>query len=142
SLLWHTVLRAQSAPGFPCALFRERDNEMATPRADRAAGMRTRVRRHTRLSSPGLTGRPSIPETAVIEPKGRGVLDTPWVHEASATPARVLLRWDDVMASSALKSALRSTACMQAADLKTILHRRLTEPPRRSVGNCGATTRT
>jgi hypothetical protein len=43
------------------------------------------------------------------------------------------------MASSALKSALRSTACMQAADLKTILHRRLTERRRRSVGNCGAT---
>jgi len=30
-----------------------------------------------RLSSPGLTGRSSIPETAVIEPKSRGVLDTP-----------------------------------------------------------------
>jgi hypothetical protein len=29
---------------------------------------------HTQLSSPGLTGRPSIPETVVIEPKGRGVL--------------------------------------------------------------------
>ena len=57
----------------------------------------------------------------------------------SATPARVLLRWDDVMASSALKSALRSTACMQAVDLKTILHWRLTERRRRSVGNCGAT---
>src|SRR5262245_31888965 len=24
----HTVLRAQSAPGFPCALFKERDNEI------------------------------------------------------------------------------------------------------------------
>ena len=28
-------------------------------------------------SSPGLTGRPSIPEAPVIEPKGRGVLDRP-----------------------------------------------------------------
>src|SRR5580700_8099061 len=27
------------------------------------------------LSSPGLTGRPSIPEAPVIEPHGRGVLD-------------------------------------------------------------------
>jgi hypothetical protein len=32
------------------------------------------------MSSPGSTGRSSIPETAVIEPKGRGVLDAP--HEA------------------------------------------------------------
>jgi len=28
SLLSHTGLRAQSAPGFPCALFKERDNEI------------------------------------------------------------------------------------------------------------------
>src|ERR1700730_1159475 len=60
----------------------------------------------------------------------------PWVHDTSATPARVLWRWENVMASSALKSALRSTACMQAVDLKTILHLRLTERRRRSVGNC------
>jgi hypothetical protein len=31
-------------------------------------------------SSPGLTGRSSIPETAVVEPRSRGVLDAP--HEA------------------------------------------------------------
>ncbi|MET4206521.1 hypothetical protein [Bradyrhizobium sp. LA2.1] len=29
------------------------------------------------LSSPDLIGRSSIPEAAVIEPKGRGVLDAP-----------------------------------------------------------------
>jgi hypothetical protein len=29
------------------------------------------------MSSPGLTGRPSIPEAAVLEPIGRGVLDRP-----------------------------------------------------------------
>jgi hypothetical protein len=29
------------------------------------------------LSSPGLTGRPSIPEAVVIESRGRGVLDRP-----------------------------------------------------------------
>jgi hypothetical protein len=29
------------------------------------------------LSSPGSTGRPSIPEPAVIEPISRGVLDRP-----------------------------------------------------------------
>jgi hypothetical protein len=29
----------------------------------------------TQLSSPGLTGRSSIPEAVVIDPEGRGVLD-------------------------------------------------------------------
>src|SRR2546423_9859617 len=84
-------------------------------------------------------GRSSIPEAAVIEPISRGVLDTPWVHDASATPARVLWRWDNVMASSALKSALRFTACMQAVNLKTKLLLRSAGRRRRSVGNCGAT---
>src|SRR5258705_13788916 len=70
--------------------------------------------------------------------KGRGVLDTPWVHDKRATPDRVLWRWDNVMASSALRSALRSTACMQAVDLKTKLHLRSTGRRRRSIGNCGA----
>src|SRR3977135_567630 len=78
-------------------------------------------------------------ETSVIELRSRGVLDTPWVHDTSATPARVLWRWDNVMASSALKSALRSTACTQAVDLKTKLLLRLSGRRRRSVGNCGAT---
>src|SRR5437879_5467682 len=35
-----------------------------------------RERRLPQSSSPGLTGRPSIPETAVIESRSRGVLDT------------------------------------------------------------------
>src|SRR6202163_3580042 len=43
------------------------------------------------------------------------------------------------MASSALRSGLRSTACMQAVDLKTKLHLRLTGRHRRSVENCGVT---
>src|SRR5689334_14815941 len=33
--------------------------------------------RQTPLSSPGLTGRSSIPEAALIEPRSRGVLDAP-----------------------------------------------------------------
>src|ERR1700704_1850680 len=66
-------------------------------------------------------------------------VDSPWVHDTSATPARVLWRWDNVMASSALKSALRSTACTQAVDLKTKLLLRLSGRRRRSVENCGAT---
>jgi hypothetical protein len=32
---------------------------------------------HPQSSSPGSTGRSSIPETAVIDPMGRGVLDHP-----------------------------------------------------------------
>src|SRR5439155_22381988 len=32
---------------------------------------------HSQSSSPGLTGRPSIPETPVMESRSRGVLDTP-----------------------------------------------------------------
>ena len=43
------------------------------------------------------------------------------------------------MASSALKSELRSTGCMQPVDLKTKLRLRLTGRRRRSVGSCGAT---
>src|ERR1700681_498205 len=65
-------------------------------------------------------------------------VDGSWVHDTSATPARVLWRWDNVMASSALRSALRSTACMQAVDLKTKLHLRSTAHRRGSVGSCGA----
>jgi hypothetical protein len=33
--------------------------------------------KQTPLSSPGLTGRPSIPETPAIVPRSRGVLDRP-----------------------------------------------------------------
>ena len=43
------------------------------------------------------------------------------------------------MASSALRSALRSTACMQAVDLKPKLLLRLTGRGQRSVGNSSAT---
>src|SRR6202047_2258028 len=63
----------------------------------------------------------------------------PWVHDTSATPARVVWRWDKVMASSALKSALRYTACMQAVYLKTKLLLRLAGRRQRSVGNWSAT---
>src|ERR1700677_970391 len=66
-------------------------------------------------------------------------IEGPWVHDTSATPARVLWRWDNVMASSALKSALRFTACMQAVNLKTQLLLRSAGRHRRSVGNCDAT---
>jgi hypothetical protein len=45
----HGGLRAQSAPGFPCALFEGRANELASPGRKRVAGMRTHV-------SPSLRG--------------------------------------------------------------------------------------
>src|SRR3981189_2027202 len=77
--------------------------------------------------------------TSQFNLRERGVLDTPWVHDTSATPARVLWRWDDVMASSALRSALRSTGCLQAVDLKTKLRLRWTGRRRRLVVNFGAT---
>src|SRR6478752_5310804 len=47
-----------------------------TTRAFRAARMRTHVLNTSQLSSPA-SGRSSSPETSVIEPKSRGVLDTP-----------------------------------------------------------------
>src|ERR1700761_3421539 len=57
------------------------------------------------------------------------------VHDTSATPAKVLSRWENVMASSALKSALRYTACMQAVYLKTKLRLHSAGYRRRSVVN-------
>jgi hypothetical protein len=37
------------------------------------------------VSSPGLTGRPSIPEAFVIKPRGLGVLDHPLAAFAKAS---------------------------------------------------------
>ena len=45
------------------------------PRSVEACLQRTQTTPHSQLSSSGLTGRSSIPETAVIESIGRGVLD-------------------------------------------------------------------
>ncbi|MGX1425851.1 hypothetical protein AB7M59_006286 [Bradyrhizobium elkanii] len=42
------------------------------------------------LSSPGSTGRSSIPETLVLEPRSRGVLDHP--HARAMTPKRMRAR--------------------------------------------------
>src|SRR5258707_638824 len=43
---------------------------------------------HSQSSSPGLTGRPSIPQASVIEPRGRGVLDTPHARSMTAVGTR------------------------------------------------------
>jgi hypothetical protein len=76
SLLQHTAMRAQSAPGFPCALFKEGVTRWHNP-GENLSREWARMFVYSTLSSPGLTGRPSIPETAVIDPKGPGVLDHP-----------------------------------------------------------------
>ena len=85
-----------------------------------------------------LAGEPLCSDGLASAPTSRCPLERPgtarsstaagrsWVHDTSATPARVLWRWDNVMASSALRSALRSTACMQAVNLKTKLRLRST----------------
>src|SRR5262245_8645246 len=91
----HTVLRAQSAPGFPCALFPEegqgdckaqaksrREHGSVCPQLSSPA---TRLRQGSAGVSTGpaealakaASGRSSIPETAEIERRGRGVLDHP-----------------------------------------------------------------
>src|SRR5206468_4216087 len=54
-------------------LFREVAKITCKPRALCVA----RMRAHTQMSSPGSTGRPSIPETLMMEPIGPGVLDPP-----------------------------------------------------------------
>ena len=134
----------QRAPGIPCSLFMERGNADAklgqiVPRECRGARIEHQCPSQTSSSSPAHAGDPVFQRRRCLNSRSRGVLDTPWVHETSATPARVLWRWDNVMASSALRSALRSTACMQAVNLKTKLRLRLTGRRRRSVGSCGAT---
>ena len=64
--------RVQRASGIPCALFLKRGATVTCkPRAFRAARSRT----HIQLSSPRRR-RSSIPETPMIDPRSRGVLDT------------------------------------------------------------------
>jgi hypothetical protein len=68
---WHTRPRVQRAPGIPCALWFEcEDKEFAKPRA--GSRRENALTRHRPRS-----GRSSIPETPVIEPRSLGVLDTP-----------------------------------------------------------------
>jgi hypothetical protein len=66
----HARLRVHWAPGIPCALcFR---GATFLQNLGRIA-----PRERSPLSSPGLTGRSSIPERPVMESRSRGVLDTP-----------------------------------------------------------------
>jgi hypothetical protein len=77
----HTRPRVQRAPGVPCALrFRGVKEIYWQTRAKGAARSRNCVcclKIESELSSPGLTGRPSIPETSAMESRGCGLLDPP-----------------------------------------------------------------
>jgi hypothetical protein len=65
----HTGPRVRRAPGLPCAL-RCWGQTKCKPRANHVA----RTPLHIHMSSPRRRG-PSIPETAMTGPRGRGVLD-------------------------------------------------------------------
>ena len=88
----------QRAPGIPCALF-SRGSLSRKPRAHRAARMRSFVVNTntppSQPSSPGLTGRPSIPETPLMDSRSRGVLDTP--HARGMTTVRTEQRSDEAV---------------------------------------------
>jgi hypothetical protein len=63
----------QRAPGIPCSLF---EGEcLCKARAQSVAGSRSRASLSVVIVREG--GRSSIPEASVIEPRSRGVLDTP-----------------------------------------------------------------
>ena len=76
--------------------------------ADLCVGNTNAPRFH--LSSPGLTGRPSIPEASVIEPKGRGVLDTPLARGMTVEGGAAACPRNDELKTRALTSADRSNA--------------------------------
>ena len=99
----------------------------------------TRLVRHTpQSSSPGLTGRPSIPETPVIEPRSRGVLDTPLARgmttyrgrERGANP-------DFVIARSGL-SAVAQPAKAEATKQSRLRHSGMVRSTRPQMRNCAS----
>ena len=65
--------------------------DFSKPRAHRAAGLRRQIQ----LSSPGLTGRPSIPETPMIKPKSHRVLDTRFRGHDSAVCGGTTTSWQE-----------------------------------------------
>ena len=73
--IWHTRPRVQRAPGIPCALCFQEGQRICKTRAKRAA--RTPVALTHSSRRPRMSGRSSIPEARVIEPRGRGVLRYP-----------------------------------------------------------------
>src|SRR6266536_3597615 len=82
-------------PAFPApSVLRVRTQEFASLGRNRAA----RTPTHTHSSSPGLTGRPSIPEAPMIEPRSRGVLDRPVKPGDDGCGASFSVHRDDGMA--------------------------------------------
>src|SRR5216683_7718834 len=72
----HTRPRVQRAPGLPCALCALRGWK-TTQKLGRIAPRECEPARLLSTVIARECGRSSIPETAVIEPRSRGVLDTP-----------------------------------------------------------------
>jgi hypothetical protein len=63
-------------PAFPAPSSRRGTKKVQDP-GENLPRERARMLVYSTVSAPGLTGRPSIPETAVIDPKGPGVRDHP-----------------------------------------------------------------
>ena len=94
----HTRPRVQRAPGIPCS-------RSLGERFMQASGDQRRENADTH--SPVIVregGRSSIPETSMIEPISRGVLDPP--HARGMTAVVVVLRYFTVIASEAKQSIL------------------------------------
>jgi hypothetical protein len=96
STFLHTRPRVQRAPGIPCALSIPGRMIFSKPRAHRAA----RMRRHIQLSSPGLTGRPSISETPMIKSKSHRILDTRFRRHDSVGCGGTTTSWREAMRRS------------------------------------------
>src|SRR5207302_4595033 len=75
----HARLRVHWAPGIPHALFGRKVHAQPgrSRRGNAELCLMNTIAPRSRSSSPGLTGRPSIPETLMIKSRGRGVLDRP-----------------------------------------------------------------
>src|SRR5262249_41387799 len=88
AFLLHTGLWVHLAPGFPCALCSGEGHEICKAQAKSRRENEHVCLMSPRASSPGLTGRPSIPETLMIEPRGRGVLDHPHARVMTSLATR------------------------------------------------------
>jgi hypothetical protein len=92
-------------------------------------------------SSPGSTGRPSIPETLVIEPKGRGVLDAP-LSRSMTTEGNVNPRSRDTLRPSYCKNPPSKTKRAQGMPDARCTRGRLCSKKSTGVSNQGYTAST
>ena len=91
----HARPRVQQAPGLPCAL----DFEEGQTKMQNSGGMRREIAASYSVVIVREGGRSSIPETTMIEPIGRGVLDPP--------PARGMTRSGNFDGENCLAPFLR-----------------------------------